>query len=108
MSDLPKDKESKVEVAKRNSRHLRGGIAETLASDATHFEEAIAFTRNSGFRPELAEACAFYAEMLLERDEPGDQDKAGALLDESLAISTELGMRPLMERVQSRRELLGA
>jgi sulfite reductase (ferredoxin) len=30
--------ESKVEVAKRQSRHLRGTIAETLASDASHFE----------------------------------------------------------------------
>ena len=27
---------------------------------------------------------------------------------ESLAISSELGMRPLMERVLSRREILGA
>ena len=27
-----------------------------------------------------------------------------SLLDESLAISSELGMRPLMERVLSRRE----
>jgi sulfite reductase beta subunit-like hemoprotein len=30
-------KESKVEVAKRQGHHLRGTIAETLASDATHF-----------------------------------------------------------------------
>jgi sulfite reductase (ferredoxin) len=30
--------ESKVEVAKRNGRHLRGTIAEGLASDATHFD----------------------------------------------------------------------
>src|SRR5919109_1843796 len=30
--------ESKVEIAKRYGRHLRGTIAETLASDATHFE----------------------------------------------------------------------
>ncbi len=29
--------ESKVEVAKRQGRHLRGTIAETLASDASHF-----------------------------------------------------------------------
>ena len=29
--------ESKVELAKRNGRHLRGTIAETLESDATHF-----------------------------------------------------------------------
>ncbi len=31
-----------------------------------------------------------------------------SLLDESLAISSELGMRPLMERVLSRREILKA
>ena len=30
-----------------------------------------------------------------------------SLLDESLSISTELGMRPLMERVQNRFNLLG-
>ncbi len=33
---------------------------------------------------------------------------ATSLLDESLAISSELGMRPLMERVLSRREILTA
>ena len=31
-----------------------------------------------------------------------------SLLDESLAISSELGMRHLMERVLSRRDILGA
>ncbi len=31
-----------------------------------------------------------------------------SLLDESLAISTELGMRPLMERVLSRKDILKA
>ncbi len=31
-----------------------------------------------------------------------------SLLDESLAISSELGMGPLMERVLSRRDILGA
>ena len=31
---------------------------------------------------------------------------AMSLLDESLAISSELGMRPLMERVLSGREIL--
>jgi sulfite reductase (ferredoxin) len=30
--------DSKVELAKRRSRHLRGTIAETLASDRTHFD----------------------------------------------------------------------
>ena len=38
----------------------------------------------------------------------GNRAKAMSLLDESLAISGELGMRPLMERVLSRREILKA
>ena len=38
----------------------------------------------------------------------GDRAKAVALLDEYLAISGEPGMRPLMERVLSRREILKA
>ena len=46
--------------------------------------------------------------MLLERNSEGDRERAVSLLDESLAISTELGMRPLMERVLSRREILKA
>jgi len=35
------------------------------------------------------------------------RSKAMSLLDESLAISSELGMRPLIERVLSRREVPG-
>ncbi len=46
--------------------------------------------------------------MLRERDGEGDRAKTMSLLDESLAISSELGMRPLMERVLSRREILRA
>ncbi len=46
--------------------------------------------------------------MLLERNDLGDRDKATSPLDESLAISTELGMRPLMEGVLSRRDILKA
>ena len=42
------------------------------------------------------------------RNDEGDRDKAMTMLDESLAISTDLGMRPLMERVLSRREILKA
>jgi len=39
MTDTAKQTESQVEVAKRNSRCLRGTLAETLASDASHFAE---------------------------------------------------------------------
>ncbi len=67
----------------------------------------LAFCRKGGYRPELAWTCCDYADTLLQRQEPGDREKAMSLLDESLAISSELGMRPLMERVLSRREILG-
>ena len=66
------------------------------------------FCRRAGYRPELAWTCCAYADTQLQRNEPGDREKATALLDESLAISSELGMRPLIERVLSRREILKA
>ncbi|MCH8745942.1 MAG: AAA family ATPase [Chloroflexi bacterium] len=86
-----------------------------LDQAAQHFEDALAFCRKAGYRPELAWTCCDYADTLLQRAstssaqaQPGDREKAMSLLDESLAISSELGMRPLMERVLSRRDILGA
>ena len=66
------------------------------------------FCRKAGYRPELAWTCCDYADTLLQRNESGDREKATSLLDESLTISSELGMRPLMERVLSRRDILKA
>ena len=71
-----------------------------------HFEDAFTFYQNAGYRDELAWTCCDYADMLLERKDEGDRAKAMALLDESLAISTELGMRPLRERVITLKEWL--
>ena len=71
-------------------------------------QAALAFCRKAGYRPELAWNCCDYADTLRERDGEGDRAMAVALLDESLIISSELGMRPLMERVLSRREILRA
>ena len=73
-----------------------------------HYEDALGFCRKGGYRPELAWTCCDYADTLLKRNGESDRIKAMSLLDESLAISSELGMRPLMERVLSRREILGA
>ena len=86
-------------------------LSQTMANldqAAAHFEDALAFCRKAGYRPELAWTCCDYADLLRERDADGDRAKAVSLLDESLAISSELGMRPLMERVLSRREILRA
>ena len=90
---------------------LLGLLAQTMGSPdlaAAHFEDALAFCRKAGYRPELAWTCCDYADTLRERNGPDDSAKAMTLLDESLAISSELAMRPLMERVLSRREILGA
>ena len=75
-----------------------------LDQATVHFEDSLAFCRKAGYRPELAWTCHDYADMLREQDEPEDPSKAISLLDESLAISSELGMRPLMERVIALRE----
>ena len=83
-----------------------GLLAHTMGNmdqAAVHFEEAMAYCRHVAFRPELAWACYDYADMLNNRDAGGDRPAAIALLDESLAISSELGMRPLMERVLARK-----
>jgi len=73
-----------------------------------HFDDALGFFRKAGYRPELAWSCCDYSDALRERVAEGDRAKAMSLLDEALAMSTELGMRPLMERVMSRREILRA
>jgi hypothetical protein len=90
---------------------LLGLLSQTmddLDQAAQHFEEALSFCRRGGCRPELAWSCCDYADTLFQRNDAGDRGKATSLLDESLAISSELGMRPLMERVLSRREILEA
>ena len=68
----------------------------------------MAFCRKTGYRPELSWTCCDYADALRDPNGGGDLAKAVALLDESPAISRDLGMRRLMERVLSRREILRA
>ena len=90
---------------------LLGLLAQTMGrldQAATRFEDALSFCREGGYRPELAWTCCDYAGALLQRNAAGDRTKAMSLLDESLAISWELGMRPLMERALFRREILKA
>ena len=101
----------------QSADHLLGLLSATMGEfdqAVTHFEEALTFCRNAGYRPELAWTCYDYADMLLDtptssvRTGEGDRAKAPALLDESQSICSELGMRPLLKRVQSRRGKLRA
>ena len=79
-------------------------VMENPDQAAAHFEDALAFCRKAGYRPELAWTCCDYADMLDKRNGEGDRAVAITLLDESLAISTELGMRPLMGQVLDRQK----
>ncbi len=87
---------------------LMANVIDKPGKSITHFEDALKFCQRAGYRPELARTCSDYAETLLVRDEPGDREKAIELQDEALAITQELGMRPLTERILARREILRA
>ena len=87
--------------------YILGLLANTIGDldrSAGHFEDAVSFCRKSGYRPELAWVCYDYTDCLLARNRTGDRAKARTLLNESMTISTDLGMRPLMERVTGKLE----
>ena len=78
-----------------------------------HFDEGLALCRKAGNQPVLAWTLCDYADLLREHPttgsaQAGDSEQAGALYGESLQIATEIGMRPLMERVLSRKDILKA
>jgi tetratricopeptide (TPR) repeat protein len=75
---------------------------------ALHFEDALQFLRRAGYRPELAWTCSDYSDMLADRKVLGDVKKAAKLQEEGLAIARDLGMKPLIERILRRREILKA
>jgi DNA-binding CsgD family transcriptional regulator len=64
-----------------------------------HFTAALAMNARMGAKPALAHTQYAYAKMLLAREQPDDGVPAMSLLDEALAISLELGMHTLEERV---------
>lgn len=96
---------------------LLGLLAQTMGDSdkaAEHFEDALVFLRKAGYRPDLAWTCHDYAQALLvgadskPRLTHEDRRKAMDLLGESLAISSELGMRPLIERATALQERAGS
>jgi len=71
-----------------------------------HFEDGIAFCRKAGYKPERAWICCDYADTLKMRAAEGERLTMIALLDESLAIATDLGMRPLVEKAAGLKDSL--
>ena len=72
-----------------------------------NLDQAPTFCRKGGYTPERGWTGWGYPDSLLARDGEGNRAKAMTLLDEPLAISSELGKQPLMERMLSRWGLLG-
>jgi class 3 adenylate cyclase/tetratricopeptide (TPR) repeat protein len=83
------------------SRYL-GALAATIGNwhDAEqHFDDALTMNHRMGARPWLAHTQYQYARMLLSRDQPGDSEKAKALLRDALVTARELGMVALEQRI---------
>jgi tetratricopeptide (TPR) repeat protein len=62
-----------------------------------HFEAALELNERMGARPWLAHTQHDYARMLLEREAPGDRERAGELFQACLVTCRELGM-PVLEQ----------
>ena len=93
------------------SGRLLGLLAHTsrdLDVAVGHFEDALKHCRMREMKSQLAWTDAEYSDLLLDRNAPGDREKAVELQDEAIAIATELGMKPLLERVLAKREILKA
>jgi uncharacterized protein HemY len=68
-----------------------------------HFEGALAANERMGLRTYVARTQYDYARMLLERAESGDADRAEALLASAQALSDEIGLLALAERISTYR-----
>jgi class 3 adenylate cyclase len=63
-----------------------------------HYQEAMELNARLGAPPWVAMTLYNFADMLLARDEPGDREKALALLTQALDTAQEMGMKALVER----------
>jgi hypothetical protein len=92
-----------IDGAKMVLHSKRDGNVSLLSKvddSAAHFEDALAFCGKAGYRPEPAWLPGSYADMLAERNCDADEAEAVELLVEPQAVSTELGIKPVMARVR--------
>ena len=92
------------------SRYL-GLLAKTIGrlDDAElHLSDAVALNERMGAKPWAAHSRFDLADVLLERDAPGDRERATEALRTARATCQELGMPALAEKVANRLADLGA
>ena len=85
------------------SRYL-GLLAATMSrweEAAQHFEDAIEMNTRLEARPYLAHTQHDYARMLIDRDAPGDRDKAFRMLTEAIAMYRDIGMPKHVEMAEA-------
>ena len=85
------------------ARYL-GLLAATMSrwrEAAQHFEEALKMNAKIGAKQYLANTQQDYASMLIDRDGPGDRDKAFRLLTEAIAMYREIGMPKHVEMAEA-------
>jgi DNA-binding CsgD family transcriptional regulator len=83
---------------------LLGQLAAAIGSipqAMEHFEASMAFCSKAGYQPEYAWTCWAYSTALLARNGSGDRRKAEELLKQALTITTDLGISPLLARVEN-------
>jgi tetratricopeptide (TPR) repeat protein len=73
-----------------------------------HYQDALQLAQRLPNRLERAEAQRFYAQMLLDRDDPGDREKARALLTDGIETYAQIGMPKHREMAQALLEPGGA
>jgi DNA-binding CsgD family transcriptional regulator len=67
-----------------------------------HYNDAIDFLGNAGYRPELAWTLYDFAGLLLSQNNTAGHEKAKSRLDQALSITQEVGMRTLAKLVSQR------
>ncbi len=89
--------------------HHLGLIATLLGRWDTaerRYSEALELHQHWGMRPAAARTLCAWAEMLMHRANPDESERARTLLDQSNEIAEDLGMAPLISRIDSLREEL--
>jgi len=86
-------------AASRNLGQLAAVMGQWEKAQA-HFEHALEFNERLKALPWLANTRQQYASMLLARRDPGDTDRADALLTDALALARLLNMSGLVEKIQ--------
>ena len=79
-----------------------------IGAASGHYRAAIALCERAGYRPQLAMTLFDQATLHAGNQDPNDLVAANQDFNKSLALAHDLGMKPLIERILRRRQILTA